>query len=188
MVWEEITEMCRVGSTQLNDHSSMISTNSFSLLQSMSAVELMDPKMDQCFQMSPSTINTDNLMNVVVPEQFTFCMATKILKILIVYEASLIDGASALESTHQCKLLWDGSWAKFPTQNLAQRAVLAYCKSLNLSLNRLCHGVSEADIFEGLSSYHCFNNLFPTFSLNLVFFPIIFLSLSPTAQMRIFNH
>ena len=130
-------------------HSSMVSTSDFSLLQSMCAVELMDPKMDQCYKMSPASINTDHLMHVQLPEALTLEMVIKILRILIVYEAALADGASVLESTHQCILLWEGSWDSFPSRSLLERALLVYCKSLNVSLNRLCHGISEADIFEG---------------------------------------
>ena len=148
-------------------NTAMVSTSDFSLLQSMSAVELMDPKMDQCFNMPSSSINTDKLMNVEVPDSFNFSIATKVLQILLVYEAALCDGASVLESTHQCILLWEGSWAMFPTQTLAQRTVLAYCKSLNLSLNRLCNGVAEADIFEGALFHLLFsllNSLRPFFA------------------------
>lgn len=115
----------------------------------MCAVELMDPKMDQCYRMSPASIDTEHLMHVQWPEVLTMEMVIKILQILIVYEAALADGASVLESTHQCILLWEGSWDSSPSLNLSERALLVYCKSLNVSLNRLCHGISEADIFEG---------------------------------------
>lgn len=151
-MWEEITDLCRGASKSMSVHNSMISTSDFSLFHSMSAVELMDPKMDQCYQMTLSSVDTDDLMKITVPEMLTISMAVKILKILVVYESAFIDGASLLESTHQCILLWEGSWTTFPTQSLPQRALLAYCKSLNLSLNRLCHGISDADIFEGTKS------------------------------------
>ena len=145
-MWEDVTELCRAAARGLDVHTAMLSTSDFSLHQSMSAVELMDPKMDQCYQMPASSI--DNLMHIKVPEALDYRTVVKILQVVVVYEAALVDGASALESTHQCVLLWDGSWGDFPQQTLAQRALLVYCKSLNLSLNRLCRGVADADIFE----------------------------------------
>jgi len=147
--WEDITELCRAATNHMTVHSPMVATSDFSLLQSMSAVELMDPKMDQCYQMPSTAFDTAALMRLQVPETLSYAMAVKILQITFVYEAALVDGASALESTHQCILLWEGSWASFPVETLPQRALLAYCKSLNLSLNCLCNGISEADIFEG---------------------------------------
>lgn len=75
-------------------------------------------------------------------------MVHKILQILVAYEAALLDGASALESTHQCIFLWEGSWDSLPRETLSQRVLLVYCKSLNLSLNCLCKAMTDADIYE----------------------------------------
>ena len=151
--WMDITELCRAAASSMTIHNAIISSGDFSLEKSMSAVELMDPKMDQCYNMPSSSLDTDSLMNVTVPDDFSYSLAAKVLHIVFVYETALVDGASALESTHQCLLLWEGSWATFPTTTLAQRAVLAYCKSLNLTLNRLCSCVADADIFEGKESH-----------------------------------
>ena len=59
-MFEDITEACRAVASQLNDTNSMVSVPHFSLLDSMSAVELMDTKMDQCYGLSGKiSINED---------------------------------------------------------------------------------------------------------------------------------
>lgn len=156
MVWEDITEACRRSASLLDDVRPMVSTPEFSLLDSMSAVELMDAKMDQCFQLQGS-MRAEVLLNPALPAVMTLDTVTKILHILVSYEAAFYDGASVLESTHGCIYLWDGAWryleqrsaeTKVASERAAVQTLLAYCRCLHASLWATSHAVLEADIYE----------------------------------------
>ena len=73
--------------------------------------QLMDPKMDQCFNLTCS-IKTSDLLQAKFPDEFTNKAALKIMISLIVQEMAFLDGASYLESTHQCIFMWEGSWER----------------------------------------------------------------------------
>jgi hypothetical protein len=115
----------------------------------MSAVELMDKKMDQCFGLQGS-IQNEELLTPSVPEGgFDMDAVLNILQILVVYEAGFLDGASVLESTHNCIYMWEGSWDKLQsTEGFSQRVILAYCRSLHQSLRYYTKLVLDVDIFE----------------------------------------
>ena len=156
MVWEDISEVCRRTASQLDAKKAMISTPEFSLLDSMSAVELMDPKMDQCFQLRGS-VRVEDLLNPTLPSEITPDIVWKIMKILVSYEVAFYDGASVLESTHNCIYMWEDSWCHLQsritiTTSSQERAVLqallVYCKSLYSSLWDASQAILEADIFE----------------------------------------
>jgi hypothetical protein len=110
-MWSDITALCRDATSELNYQNPMINIPDFSLFDAMSAVELMDPKMDQCFNVKCS-IKTEDLLNAKFPDTFTESTAIKIIQALIVQETAFVDGASYLESTHQCIFLWEGSWPR----------------------------------------------------------------------------
>jgi len=134
----------------------MVATAEFSLLDSMSAVELMDAKMDQCFQLQGS-MRAEDLLNPELPAEVTLDTVCKILHILISYEAAFYDGASVLESVHGCIYLWDGSWQHLQlraaqtssaSEKAAVQSLLAYCMALHASAWSTSHAVLEADIYE----------------------------------------
>ena len=75
------------------------------------SLQLMDPKMDQCFNLTCS-IKTSDLLQAKFPDEFTNKAALKIMISLIVQEMAFLDGASYLESTHQCIFMWEGSWER----------------------------------------------------------------------------
>lgn len=49
LLFDDITLLFRETSNKLNDSNPMISSKEFSLYESMSAIEIMDPKMDPCY-------------------------------------------------------------------------------------------------------------------------------------------
>lgn len=128
----------------------MINTEGFSLSDAMSAVELMDPKMDQCYGVTCS-IRIEDLLRATFPSDFTLNTTLQILQSLLVHETSFLDGASYLESTHQCVFMWEGAWANVAArpQGLPERVLLAYVKSLDRSLAHVSKAVLTADIYEG---------------------------------------
>ena len=108
--------------------------------------------MDQCYGMTCS-LKVEDLLKVDFPSAFDAASAAKLLKTMIINETSYLDGASFLESTHQCILLWEGAWANFADKStLVHKILLAYMKSLDRSLSHVSRGVLAADIFEGMQT------------------------------------
>mmetsp|Transcript_18974 Transcript_18974/g.18300 ORF Transcript_18974/g.18300 Transcript_18974/m.18300 type:complete len:808 (+) Transcript_18974:130-2553(+) len=147
-MWSDITALCRDATSELSNESPMINIEGFSLYDAMSAVELMDPKMDQCYNIK-SSIKTEDLLKVNFPNEFKESAAVKIMKALIVQETAFLDGASSLESTHQCIFMWNGSWDSLKERtSLSDRVILAFVKSMDRSLSNVTKGVLAADIYE----------------------------------------
>ena len=142
-------DLCQRAAKECTFKDPMITIEDFSLLDAMSAVELMDPKMDQCYGVTCS-IRIEDLLRAKFPEPFTLSTILKILQSLIVHETSFLDGASYLESTHQCVFMWEGSWASVATreQGLAERVLLSFVKSLDRSLASVNQIVMTSDIHE----------------------------------------
>lgn len=134
----------------------MVHTEEFSLLDSMSAVEIMDPIMDQCCGLKGS-LKEEDLFNVAYPaEGIPLTTVVKLFQSLFIYEAAFLDGASLMESINKCIFSWEGSWsglekraALLGSAGLADRAVLAYCKSLVFTTGCQFKAVLAADIYEG---------------------------------------
>ena len=150
MSWKDVTGICLDASQTLDNERSMIYVDGFSLKDTMAAVELMDKKMDQCCGLEGS-IESEELLAPEIPDdsELDLSLLLKILRILVIYEAGFLDGASVLESTHTCVYLWEGSWAKISErQGLTTRIILAYCRSLHQSLRHLTKIVLDVDIYE----------------------------------------
>ena len=140
----------------------MINTSDFSLFDSMNAVELMDPKMDQCCGFDMSKKDDDLLNPKTLPDTININHVMKIIKKLISYEAAYLDGASVLETTHHCIYVWDKSWehlelrisslnlrkGKDDSEYIALECLLVYCQSLHASLWHASRIVLDADIYE----------------------------------------
>lgn len=162
--WVEITDLCKEVAAELSDINPMVNIENFSLFDSMSAVELMDPKMDQCFGISCS-VKVDDLLQVKIPEDNLPTLALQLFQSLIIYEVAFLDGASLLESTHQCILVWDQSWKDFkPNSNIYEEALFVYSKSLHKSLAYIHNSILNSDVYEDedfqpLSSPHLQDNL-----------------------------
>jgi hypothetical protein len=112
----------------------------------------MDPRMDQCCGLTCS-IKTEDLLMVEFPLNYDVPLALKLLQSLLVHEISYLDGASFLESTHQCIFAWEGAWGNLvKRESLVDRSILAYAKSLDRSLSHISRVVLAADVFEGEQS------------------------------------
>jgi hypothetical protein len=117
----------------------------------------MDPKMDQCATIS-SDASIEKLMDVKVPENTGVSHLISLIQCLVIYEVSFLQGASVLESTHQCIFLWEKSWDKWKGSSdldIHVSIIIGYCKSLNKSLHYLNRVVLDADVYEGIISYTC---------------------------------
>jgi len=141
--------------SELTFSNPMIALPEFSLHDSMSAVELMDPKMDQCCGVDGSVSCNDLIRNVPLPEHIDDETVIKLLQSLVVLETALLDGMSQLETTHNCLLLWPDSWAALAAKAVSSadpggtKLVLSFCQSIYHTANNFSRTVLVADIYEG---------------------------------------
>lgn len=113
--------------------------------------------MDQCCGLKGS-LKEEDLFNVDYPAGgISLTTAVKLFQSLFIYEAAFLDGASLMESINKCIFSWEGSWsglekrvAVLGTAGIADRAVLAYCKSLVFTTGCQFKAVLAADIYEGM--------------------------------------
>lgn len=96
-LFEDITELCRTATNALNDHNPMIHSEFFSLYDSMSAIELMDPKMDQCNGIDVCT-RWEDLLRVSLDRPMNEVDVIGVISILLNLEAVYLDGTSHLYS------------------------------------------------------------------------------------------
>lgn len=115
----------------------------------MSAIELMDPKMDHCCGLT-GEVDMQTLLRIQYEGPLTPDHACKLIAVLINFEVAYYEGASILESTHQCKLLWPESWSTFSETHtdVLSRVVLLYSKLTYLSLSFSHRGIIAADVYE----------------------------------------
>jgi hypothetical protein len=116
--------------------------------------------MDQCYNVK-SSIDTNDLMKVQVPENCPLSSVVKILQSLIVHEVSFLDGASPLESTHHCVFMWEGCWEHASKRDdINTRIILSFAKSLDKSIASVAKCVLAADIYEGKHLYMLIRNVY----------------------------
>ena len=117
-MWLEITDLCKNSCKELNFKDSYISNENFSPYDAMSAMELMDKKMDPCCGLrSDDSIRFEDLLYCKFENPLNYKECSLLLVVLINYFVAYLDGASLLESTHQCKLMWQESWNTFELEN-----------------------------------------------------------------------
>ncbi len=123
----------------------------------------MDPKMDQCFGVADKRISLhmNDLLRVHFPavaEPLAADTAARLFQCLLILEAGYLGGASLLESTHQCPLLWNDSWsAVVGCDGPVNRAMLLFCQLEHATLGYIHRTVLDADIYEGMfrCKYFC---------------------------------
>ena len=85
-------------------------------------------------------------------------MVLSTLKKLFILEIAFYDGASILESTHQCIFLWPASWEHLLLSSLDSsdvkdslllRFLCAYCAQLLQTMGFVHKLVLDADIYQG---------------------------------------
>ncbi|KAM3571264.1 hypothetical protein VYU27_006699 [Nannochloropsis oceanica] len=99
-VWKDITEECRAAASSLGT-GEMICAPSFSLFESMSALELMDPKMDESL-LEPVECVSSRLARGELPIQVSLTQAARIVGGMLAYEVAWYEGASLLDSLFLC--------------------------------------------------------------------------------------
>jgi hypothetical protein len=145
--FEDVTSLFRDATKQLNDDHPMIFSPEFSLYDSMSAVEIMDPKMDPCFGIHGQKF--DDMITQNIPNSFTSDNLLQLFRELLIREVAYLDGASLLESLNQCFYIWPQSWKTLQDrQDIPSKILLSYVKSLLISLNSVHQSVLNSDIFE----------------------------------------
>ena len=87
----DITGLCKSAVHALSDNKPMIHSDHFSLYDSMSAIELMEPKMDQCCGIDVCT-KMEKLLEISLDKPLTARDAITVLAILINLEAAYLDG------------------------------------------------------------------------------------------------
>eukprot|EP01038_Epipyxis_sp_PR26KG_P016017 gene16017-21740_t len=169
--WLDITFLCKDATKSMTFTEPMIAIESFSLLESMSAVEIMDPKMDQCCGLD-GPFREDELLKNKLANDVLLHLPTsstvQILHSLFVYEAAFLDGASIMESVNQCLFLSPASWNYLKkTPNLATNSILYFCQSLVKSVDYYFTGVLAADIFEDEDFQAGFRTLIHSYSIEI---------------------
>lgn len=161
--WVDITELIKLAASQLTYENPMLVDPEMKdriLFDAMSAIEIMDPKMDQCATLQ-STESIESILDVKLPQNLTFQTIESFLKSILIHEVSFLEGASVLESTHQCVLLWQNSWTNLQlTADIGANCIISYCKALNKSLFYLNKAILDSDIYEG--TFLSNNCRFPT--------------------------
>jgi hypothetical protein len=119
--WEDVTSIFQSAAAELTASKQqaqpMVHSSDFSLFESMSAAELMDPKMDQCFEYVKvlHALRSSTLYELPLPdlslasnEQVTllFDEVFAALLHLFVNQVAVFNGVSIMESTHNCVLVW----------------------------------------------------------------------------------
>lgn len=146
--WDDITILCHEVVTTLSPNVPMISHEHFSLHESMSAVELMDPKMDQCCGLSGS-VRLESLIRFALPESLTINVMNMIFQSLLICEVQLLDGASPLESINQCVFSWTRNWTELQKINgIRGRIISSFSIDLVKSSRILLKSILSADIYE----------------------------------------
>ena len=146
--WEDISNICREASSLLKDDSPMIFTENFSLFEAMSAVELMDSKMDPCSTI-PGSIKLEDLLKYKFPENMSLQIVCEVLQSLFICEMQFYGGASILESLHQCVFTWEETLVQLEkSEDLYNKIIYGYCKDLMCSSSYVMQSVLHADVYE----------------------------------------
>jgi hypothetical protein len=165
----DVTSLARSVAAELTGVVPMLVSESFSLFDSMNASELMDPKMDQCYDLKTFCGENEPIRSISyivthakflpTTDQDRLSTYVRLFQALFIYETAFLDGASITETVLNCTFMWPGSWeplqqqidsAEHGSKNLAERAVLLYCKSLTLGLQHVFTAVMAADVYEGI--------------------------------------
>jgi hypothetical protein len=151
-IFEDITELLREAAKQLNDSSPMAASEEFSLYDSMSAVEIMDPKMDPCCGVIGQKFDDFIAKRLAPVGSLTPSSILQLFQELFVREIAYLDGASLLESVNQCIYIWPQAWKLLTDESnetdLYSKILMAYMKVVVASIDSVHQTVLTADIFE----------------------------------------
>eukprot|EP01041_Mallomonas_annulata_P008517 gene8517-17560_t len=148
MKWTDVTDLFREAAASLTYKEPMIATSDFSLFEAMSAVELMDPKMDQCCGFTGS-LKLEDLLIFEFPQNIDFSITAQVLESLFICEVQYIDGASLLESIHQCIFPWTGSWDTLTKiDSIYSKIMLSYSKDCVYTSSHMLKAMLHTDIYE----------------------------------------
>ena len=104
--------------------------------------------MDQFFNVR-TPIRKEDLFHVHFPEDLEPDCALQLMQVLVINETAFVDGASLLESTHRCALLWEESWTDPEVLSPLPRFLQKFAQCSHASLSFANRAVLAADIYEG---------------------------------------
>ena len=145
--WSDITAACRGIAATLSDASPIKHIDGFSLFDAMSAVELMDEKMDPCYGMSGPMI-LDEILIQAMPENVTPELALETMERLLMCEAAYMNGASMIETFKICIFMWPQMWPKLESYGEVGWILLEFVQLIARSTGLFHSFVMGADIYE----------------------------------------
>ena len=172
--WEDVLPLFkRTAFGNLSNNRALLAVPNLNLFELMNASEIMDSKMDQCYNLinhktstlSASMYDLSNDYEYTTHQDNTdvellkTLSIIKILQWLLINEISVYDGHSSLETLYYCKYTWSktsnlqsdcNSGNVLPSANVL---LTGYCKSLMSCISDYCNMVTDADLFEGKHQY-----------------------------------
>jgi len=148
--WINVTDLFKSASKSLTHQIPMIYHESFSLLEAMSAVEIMDPKMDQRFNLSSSQ-NQEEILRCQCQksEGFNQQSLARLLVSLTPLEVAFMDGFSILETIYHCIGLWEKAWdLSSQIENPFWSVFISYCKAIHQTIHYVNNAILDAEIYE----------------------------------------
>jgi len=170
--WVDVFPLLKATATAcLSNAKPLLATDDLSMFDLMNAAELMDPKMDQCFNISKPYMDDANTLKMCVyditnPYQYAknpmlgrLLTSIKVFNWLVVNEASCFEGSALLETLYYCKYTWLETWNRFSVRTAGtdigpnspyfpDYLLMEYCKVLMMSMEHYTQAVVDADIFE----------------------------------------
>lgn len=149
--WIDISALCSASADELLlcKAAPMLAAPSFSLHESMSAIELTDAKMDQCCDLDLQHVAYDDLFHVHLPQQLDADLLSNTLEAMLAQLVMFLNGGSVLDTTHQCVLLWaEGQRRIEHNTALPARALWLFAGGVTQAVRCVFECVLLADIFE----------------------------------------
>lgn len=108
--------------------------------------------MDQCYGLQGSPLAVEELIMPNIPTDFDARKLIRLLQCMFVYEIAYLDGASLLESTHQCIFSWEDALLHLRLEDPLSYILYVYSQSMQKSLYHVMKCVLNADLYEGMLS------------------------------------
>lgn len=145
--WIDVTDTCRRLASSLDDANPVMHVDGFSMFDAMSAIELMDEKMDSCYGVT-GPIQVDDILNEAMPSMISPEDALLCMQRLVLCEMSYANGASMIETFKNCIFMWPQLWPRLEECGDMGKILLAFIKSLASSTGIFHKFVLGSDIYE----------------------------------------
>lgn len=172
--WVDVFPLFKKASSACLSHTNpLLSSEGLDIFNLMNAAELMDPKLDQCYNVSKPRTKDENTLKICAydltnpyvyagkdPVLCQLLSAIKVFNWLIINENSCFEGSAMLETLFYCKYTWLETWNRFDARHpvntpmdpasaeYPQYLLVEYCKVLMMSMEHFTQGIVDADIFD----------------------------------------